>query len=176
MNLKVMNLFLSDENIKKHLEHFRTFKLKYSVLEKSVTELKGMCISEVFKSNFGKEEKTEALTLLWQIKSHELFFKSFSEAPRWNDEMKKHFSSRDKFLYDILCEANDVSGGFLYVYKDRQQNIRIIFADEYDGAFVKYEPMLCLDLYEHTYFADYGFNKEKFLKNALAYFDTGRLV
>ena len=50
MNLNAMNLFLSEENIKRHLEHLRTQKLKYSILEKSVPELKGKSIKEILRS------------------------------------------------------------------------------------------------------------------------------
>ena len=175
MNLKAMNLFLSEENIKKHLDHLRTMKLKYSILEKSMPEIKGKSISEISKSTINRKVKNEALELFWYIKSHELFFNSFTENPTLTEEMRKQSFSKEKFIYDVICEAKEKNYGFLFVYLDKQGKIKTSFASEFEGAFVKYEPKLCMDLYEHTYFSDYGFQKEKFLRGAFGYFDTGRL-
>lgn len=175
MNLKAMKMFLSEENVKKHLEHFRNLRLRFSVLEKSIPELKGKDISAVSKLSISRKIKDEALELLWQIKSHELFFNSFTINPLWNEEIRKHNSSRERLIYDVFSQVKDLYYGFLYVYTDRHKNIITIYSNKYDGTFVKYQPSLCLDLYEHTYFNDYGFKKDKFLSNALGYFDTGRL-
>lgn len=176
MNLKVMNLFLSEENIKRHVEHLRTLRLKYSVLEKSLPEIKDRDIISISRSAINRKVKEEALELLWLIKSHELFFNSFSENPVWCEGVRKHNSSRERFVYDVLMEAKDKDCGFLYIYPDKQKKLITVYTDRFDGAFVKYEPRLCLDLYEHTFFSDYGFKREKFLRNALMYFDTSRLL
>lgn len=175
MNFKVMNFFLSEENVKLHIEHLRTLRLKYSVLEKSLPELKGKEMTVIARSAINRKIKEEALELLWQIKSHELFFNSFAENQTWSEEIRKHNSSRERFVYDLLMEARGKDCGFLYVYPDRRKKLMTVYTDRFDGAFVKYEPRLCLDLYEHTYFSDYGFKKEKYLRNALMYLDTSRL-
>ena len=175
MNNKALNFFLSEDNIKEHLEHLRYLRLKYSVLIKSFRELEGMGLSEILKMSLNKNIKEEAIELLWQIKSHELFFYSFVENPLSTDKIRKENVSKERFLYDIMTYAQDKDYGFLYVYKDKQNNIVNLFTDHYDGAFAKYQPILCIDLYEHTYFLDYRFKKDKFLRNALAYFDLGRL-
>lgn len=175
MNFKVMNLFLSEENIKRHLEHLRTLRLKYSVLEKSLPELKEKTMADVGRLGINRKIRDEALEILWLIKSHELFFNSFTKNPIWSDDIRKHNSSRERFVYDLLIETKGRDSGFLYVYPDRQKRLLTVYTDRFDGAFIKYEPRLCLDLYEHTYFVDYGFKKERFLRNALMYLDTGRL-
>ncbi len=175
MNLKAMNMFLSEDNIKRHLEYLRNLRLRFSVLEKSLPEIKGKDMVGITKLGIGRKIKDEALELLWLIRSHELFFNSFSMTQGWRDEVRKNNSSREKFVYDLLMEAREKDHGFLYAYSDRQNKIVTVYADKYDGAFVKYQPSICLDLCEHTYFNDYGFKKEKFLTNALGYFDTGKL-
>lgn len=176
MNLNAMNLFLSEENIKRHLEHLRTQKLKYSILEKSVPELKGKSIKEILRSGIKRDIKDEATKLLLYIRSHEVFFNSFTELPRKSMNLINNYSSREKFIYDVYTSSMENDYGFLYVYNDKQGLTHIAFNKEMDGAFIRYEPILALDLYEHTYFADYGFAKDKFLRGALAYFDTGRLI
>ena len=119
--------------------------------------------------------KDEALQLLWHIKSHDLFFNSFNEIVVWPDEIRKNNGSRESFIYSLLMLANEKNSGYIYVYPDRQKKITLSYADHFDGAFVKYEPRLCIDIFEHTYFNDYGFKKEKFLHGSLAYLDTNKL-
>nr|MBE6545613.1 hypothetical protein [Oscillospiraceae bacterium] len=175
MNLKAMNMFLSEDNIKKHLEHLRNEKLKYSILEKSVPELKGKSINEISRANLSRDIKEEALRLLWYIRSHETFFDSFTVNPKRSETVEKHSSSRERLVYDIFLQAKDREYGFLYVYADKQGAPRIAVSDYNEGVYLRYEPILSIDLYEHTYFSDYGFSKDKFLRNALMYLDTGRL-
>ncbi|MBO7196943.1 MAG: hypothetical protein J6V80_06450, partial [Clostridia bacterium] len=64
MNFKAMNQFLSEENIKRHLEHLREYKLKLSILVKSIPELKGLSFAEILKSDIKREVKNEASELL----------------------------------------------------------------------------------------------------------------
>ena len=175
MNIKALTLFLTEGNLREHFDYLRMMRLKYSVLVKSVPSLEGKEISSVIKSSFDPEIKTEAVNLLWQIKSHELFFDSFTDTPSLNINFKNNGISKEGFIYDILTMAKDKEWGFLYIYRDRKNNLVKSYTDKYDGAFCKYIPLLCLDLYEHTYFLDYRFKKEKYLRNALSNFNLGRL-
>lgn len=174
MDLKGMNLFLSKENINRHIEFLRSLRLKYSILEKSVEALRGKEIEDLIKLKLKSDIKEEAIDLLWKIRSHQLFFDSFNERAVISKESVGSLE-REGILYRAFCLAKEKDWGFLYLYLDKQRNPVHIYADSFDGAFVKYRPSLCLDLYEHTYLMDYGFNKTKFLKNALAYFDIERL-
>lgn len=175
MNFEAMNLFLSDSSIKRHLEHLRGERLRYSILEKSVPELKGCSMSEIVRLSINRDIKDEAISLLWYIKAHECFFNSFCYNQSMGDGGMKHSLSKEKNIYEIYTEALSHDYGFLFVYPDRQGNPRIVFAEKSDGAFIKYEPYLAIDLYEHTYFLDYGFDKKQFLKNSLIYLDISSL-
>ena len=175
MNFKAINMFLSEENIKRHYEHLRTLRLKYSVLEKSVPEVKGREIKDIATMSINRKIREEALSLLWNIKSHELFFNSFIENPMWPEDIRKHNSTRESLAYEIFMESKDKNCGFIYVYTDKHKKLLISFSNLYDGTFLKYEPMLCIDLFEHAYFNDYGFKKEDYIRAALNYLDTGKL-
>lgn len=175
MNLKAMNFFLSEDNIKRHLEHLRNYRLRLSILEKSLPELKGKSMTQIIRSGLNRDIKEEALTLHWYIKAHECFFNSFCDAPKRSEIINKRFSSRERFVYDMYLEAMKREYGFLFVYLDRGAP-KIAFSTADDKIFMRFDPLLALDLYEHTYFADYGFAKDKFLRSALTYFDTGRIT
>ena len=172
MNVSGMNLFLSEDCIKKHLEHLHTMKLKYSILEKSISNLSGKEIVNILKMRIGREEKEEAIKLLTYIKSHECFFSSFTDSPKI---IKCGALSSEKIAYEIFTEAKDKDYGFIYIYKDKEQ-IKTYYSREGYGAFYRITPILTLDLYEHTYFSDYGFNKNAFLKGAIAHLDFSKLL
>ena len=175
MNVEAMNLFLSDGNIKRHLEHLREERLRYSILEKSYPQIKGCAIGQLVRLNIDRDVKDEAISRLWYIKAHECFFNSFTERQTWRKELIKYYPSKERLLYDIYIEAMEKDHGFLFIYIDKQGTPKWIFADKSDGAFIRYEPILTLDLYEHTYFLDYGFEKKLFLRNALAYLNISSL-
>lgn len=171
MDIEAMNCFLSRENIEKHLEHVRQARLRLSVLEKSFPCISGAKIAEIKNANIDRKAKGEALWLKKYVKSHELFFNSFSLNGGRCEKIKKYYSSREGFIYEIFRVAREMDSGFLFVHIDGKRGPKIDFSSDLSAPFTKYEPNLALDLYEHTYFADYGFLKDKFLKNALSYFN-----
>lgn len=174
MNIKAMSMFLSEDNIKRHLEQLRTYRLRLSILEKSLPELKGKDINEINRLPLERKAKEEALVLHWAIKSHECFFDSFSEMPGRSEMIDKHYSSRDSFIYNLYTEGMKSGCGFLYVYVNRSVP-KTLFLNEFDMSFLRIKPILTLDLFEHTYFLDYGFAKDRFLRSALSYLNTGKL-
>ena len=175
MNIKAMTMFLSEDNIKKHIEHLNEQRLKLSILEKSAEGLKGKSLSEIIKLDLNKDIKTEAINLLWYIKTHELFFDSFSEEQKRCKSVERYSGSAQSFGYYIYTEAMKYNIGFLFVYLNCKGRPVARYSDGFDGAFVKYEPRLVIDLYEHAYFADYGFKKDKFLSSAICRLDLSKL-
>lgn len=174
METEAMNLFLSEENIRRHKEHLHKERLKYSILEKSEPQLKEKKIKEILRMNIGREVKDEAILRLSYIKAHECFFSSFFSSKKQSILKKSNLAS-EKLLYDIFLCASEKEHCFLFLYSDRKGNIRWLFSNLTDGAFIKYHPQLALDLYEHTYFLDYGFDKKRFLRNALAHLNLSSL-
>lgn len=172
MKIDAMNLFLSRENIDKHLEHLRQARLRLSVLEKSYPKLSGLDLKEIYSLGLSRDVKDKAIYLHKYIKSHELFFNSFSLERNKCDNIKKYYSSRERFVYEIFRLASANAYGFIYVYIDGKRGPKIDFSADFANPFSRYEPCLALDLYEHTYFADYGFARDKFLRNTLTYLNV----
>lgn len=173
-NIEALKGFLSEENIKRHFEYLRNLRLKLSIHEKSEPSLIGKSISEVSRMPLMADHREEVLRLKWRIKAHECFFGSFSLSPRSSELVNNHFCSRERFVYEIFLEAMKTEHGFLFVYLDKKRP-RIVTESTGGGAFIKYEPILAVDLYEHTYFNDYGFRKDRYIRNALMYLDTEKL-
>ena len=149
MNFKALNTFLSEENIRRHEEYLNSLRLKLSILEKSDPTV----------MRIGSQIRREVAELALEIKSHEKFFDSFCLDQRTGHEQIK---------YEIYCQAMRREYGFLYIYYDR--GIKLSF------DMPRAEKCLCIDLYEHCYFLDYGFKKDKFLKNCISHLDLARLL
>ena len=149
MNFKALNSFLSEENIRRHEEYLNNLRLKLSILEKS----------DPSAMRIGSQMKREESELIKEIKSHELFFDSFTQEQR---------AGHDRERYEIYCKSLERDCGFLYIYYDRgiKTGFDMPWADKY----------LCIDLWEHCYFLDYGFKKDKFLKNCISHLDLARLL
>ncbi len=175
MNTAAMRSFLSDCNIRQHVEHLRHLKLLHSVNEKSFPEIKGMPPAEISRAPLPKREKWEILGNLKSIKAHELYFSSFTERPAAVKALRRYFSSEEAFLYEALELGKGGGCSFLYVYVDGRGRPALSVSRPGDDFFIRREPLLAVDLFEHAYFSDYGFDSEKYLKSALSHLDLARL-
>ena len=74
-----------------------------------------------------------------------------------------------------MCFAKERSG-FLILYIDRYGKIQSYAGLNYVEVLTRYTPLLAVDLFEHSYFIDYGFEKEKYLSSALSNLNLSRLT
>lgn len=166
--------FISDEAYTAHLDYVNTSKLKYSILEKSYPIVKGRSLLEIGKQRLPKDVKCEMINLRCEILCHELYFSSFGRQYQNCNLVGKRFGSVASFLYNLSSIARSVKQGFLIIY-ERGEEFLIYCGDDYSEIFLRHKPLLCIDLYEHAYFKDYGFNKEKYVTEALSYLNLGLL-
>jgi len=172
MNFEGLNCFLSEDNIMRHREFLNTARLKLSILNKSDGRLKGITLGEAKRLRGDRSLREELCSLLWCINSHEAYFDSFRVNPYVNPRKK---SISEKLLYDIYSLGMNRDYGFICISAEGD-NVKLSFSDgnnpldNFDGK------TLWLDLYEHAYFLDYGFNKDKYLKNAISHLDIGRVL
>jgi superoxide dismutase len=170
-----MNRFLSEESIALHKEYVRLQRLKYSIIESAVPMLKDADVMDVYRMKMTSRDRRDALDLLSEIKLHELFFSSFSDRiyPR-SPLVGSAYGSEADFLNFIYKRALALPHGFVLVYLvgDRIELREVIAPLD---AFSSHTPTLALDVCEHVYFTDYGFDKERYLSLALPYLDLARL-
>lgn len=174
MNKSILLEFLSEDNLNLHLSHLKNATLKYSILKKSIGTLTGLSAREVLRSGLKRSERDEAFDCLSYIESHRNYFDSFAPLTKKCDAVRKYFGSEDKFLYEIFECARYESHGFVYVCIDSRRRPKIEFAKPHD-EYLKNSPILALDLYEHAYFLDYAFEKEKYLRSAISRLDIEKL-
>ena len=171
-----MERFLSEESISHHKDYVRVKRLKFSILESSVPMLKGAEISDVYRMKIDSRDKRDAIELLSEIKLHDVFFSSFSPIPYPRSKVVcDTYGNEANFLNFIYRQALSLPYGFVLIYCfDGKTEVRT--CTDFANAFRHLAPALALDVCEHTYFTDYGFDKERYLLAALPYLDLKRLT
>ncbi len=175
MDYSSMLTFLTEDNIKNHLSYMRNLKLKHSIVEKSLPEIKGKSPREISRTDMKKSLKSEILPNVINIKSHETYFRSFSSSPSPCREIKKYYSSEDSFCYEALNLAKETDYGFIYVIINERGRPEIKHSGTLPYVYIRENPILALDLYEHAYFSDYGFSRDEYLRSAIAHFDLSKV-
>jgi hypothetical protein len=171
-----VNEFLSEENIAMHREYLRNKRLRYSILESSIPTLKGAGVRDIMRMRLDPRDKRDALLLLPEIKAHEIFFSSFSEArfPH-SDTVSDGWGNEAAFLNEIFRQGMSLTHGFVCVYLSGSRITVKGFGDLSD-VFRLADPVLAVDVSEHAYFLDYGFDRERYLISALPYLDLIKLI
>ena len=175
--MKGLYSFLSDRAIELHREHVAREKHRYSVFKKTYPEISGLDVKEIQRLRIDPDDKGSILRLYLDILYHEVFFNSFGEPHVCSEKVRERYGSEASFLYEIYKSAFDMNSGFVVVYND---GIGVEFdnSDKIYGRILKmksFKPYLAIDLCEHAYFLDYGFNKAEYLKRALSVLDLGAI-
>ena len=165
--------FLSEESVALHKEYLRQKRLKYSILESCIPRLHGASVSDLFKLKLDKRDRADALELLPEIVLHDLYFSSFSEEKYPASPLVRElYGSEASFLSELYGLAKNRQFGFLAVYG--ASNAKVV--TDYADALRYHTPTLAVDLCEHAYFTDYGFDGERYLVAALSYLDLTKLT
>ena len=167
---------MSEESIAMHREYLRNKRLRYSIFESSIPTLKGAEIRGVLRMRLKQYDRRDALSLLTEIKLHDLFFSSFSSArfPH-SDLVCDGWGNEAAFLNEIFRVGMTLGCGFVCIYFLGARITVRGFVNCLD-VFKFGEPLLALDVFEHAYFMDYGFDKERYLISALPYLDITKIT
>ena len=170
-----MTHFLSEENIDLHREYVRQKRLKYSIIEGSIPELRGAEVNDICRMKISARDKADAIDLLSEITAHEIFFSSFStvQYPR-SELIANAYGSEANFLNHLYRRCLLQRYGFVFIYAVGDRIAVKEFSDT-ENAFRHGTPILAIDVCEHTYFLDYGFDKERYLLSSLPYLDISKL-
>ena len=170
-----MTEFLSEDSIRRHGEYVQSLRLRYSILSKSVKGLESGNIREIMRQRMDVDAKRDALVLLGEIRAHELYFDSFGSV-RYPSSVAvtEQYGSCAAFLNSLFKLCMNTHIGF--VCADCAGGKIDIFTESEDFVlFARHKPVLAVDMCEHAYFADYGFDKERYLYSALTYLALNKL-
>ncbi len=163
--------FLSEDTLRLHREHIEKRRLEYSIFEKSIGGIKGKELSELKRMRFCDRE--EVLKLKCEIIAHDLYFSSFGNAHESSEMIRRSYHTEASFIYEVQTECCKADGGFIFIYTDGRC---VRMACGAPTLLLRLpEPRLALDLCEHAYFLDYGFDREAYIRNALKYLNLNKI-
>lgn len=177
-----MRLFLSEETLRRHSAECARIRLLRQILEK---ETPALCTVRLFTSDepgtraavslprslrLRNPIREDVYRVLGSIAAHTLYFSSFARTGMRCPALRAGYSSEAGFLYEAKCMAMKTGDAFLFAVPDTRRGACL-----YTGTFPPPGTVLSLDLCEHAYFLDYGFEREKYIGTALAYWDLSRL-
>ena len=155
-----------------HREYVRRLRLKYSIIETSLLELSGASLEDVLKLRLAYSDRADVMRLLPEIELHGIFFSSFSELEYLrSDLLVKRFGSVAAYLDMLYRLLREASHGFLVI----RQNGDCSVVTKYYRAFCCGRPVLAIDMCEHAYFLDYGFDRERYIYSCLSRLDIGKI-
>lgn len=165
--------FLSEENISLHREYVRQKRLKYSILETAERELRDAKVKDLYRMKLDRRDRADALDLLPEIILHDVFFSSFCEEKYPTSALVSSvYGSEAAFLNRLYKAALGSLFGFLIIGRGASYSV----STDYKKALRYDEPLLALDLCEHAYFLDYGFDRDRYLVSALSHLDLKKIT
>ena len=105
------------------------------------------------------------------IRSHEVYFSSFRKERVRCARVTAAYGSENAFAFALKEYAAAKGACFLYIYPLRRFPFVGFSSNERDA----FRALLCIDLFEHAYFHDYGFDRESYLLAAISHLDLSVL-
>lgn len=108
---------------------------------------------------------------------HSIFWKNMTQENtelegKLLEKIEEDFGSVENWEEEFKQAALSASGWALLVYIPREDELHNVAVDEHDeGAVWGAHPVLALDVWEHSYYHDYGPEREKFIDNFMELID-----
>lgn len=168
--------FLCEEGLNRHRGYVEEMRGRLAFLYRSCEELRGLDTRALLRVRGSKRGLAcEVLALRAEILLHEIYFSSFSErAYPACEAAKKSFGSALGLLNELKRAAIPKDIGFVGVCR-KDKGLRIFAIRSAEDIFSLGEPLLAIDMAEHAYFMEFGFNREEYLARALAYLNLPQL-
>ncbi len=167
--------FVTEESYIAHTEYLNTLRSLCSANEKMTHGLSGIEAEALLTSKRLIRRYPKEITVLAECRLHELYFSSFSARTYPNSSLsRKFFGSEAALLTELYRLAGSLPYGFVGV--SLKSSIPRLFATGYyPDVFLDGVPILALDVCEHAYFRDWGYNRAQYLKEALKHLAINRL-
>ena len=163
--------FISERALSLHKEYVENERLRLSVFKKTYPELTGNSVRDILRSRC--KEKREVARLKLNVACHKLYFSSFGRQYSASEAVRRSYGSEATFLYELGRTSDGCGEKFVFVYSDGCE-VNILSGNEWELARIKGN-ILVLDLCEHAYFLDYGFDRSAYVKKMLPYLDLSKL-
>lgn len=160
--------FVSEENYAKHKAEVEKRRLRLHVLEKNCPEAPRLDAAGIMRRQRRIPDAVSMASLRADVDLHRLYFDSFSERVMIpSTAAKSFFGSEAALLSSMLREGMKLAYGFVCLVRDKRGVLSVRASSELLQLYDNAQPILAVDVCEHAYYGDYGFDKERYLKAAL---------
>lgn len=165
--------FISEKNLALHKEQVGRDILRLGILERSVPEIAAATPRELSRIRVRGIDMHAAAELKASILLHRIFFGSFSDkAFSPSAAIRQRFGSERALCELLLREGLEKRIGFAALLKS-DRGLSAAASESALELFSLGEPLLAVDLWEHSYYGDFGFDKEAYLRAALSHLKLG---
>ena len=159
--------FISEINYLKHREAEQRDALRLSVLEKQLPAIRGRSATEIARLRKLGSEGAMIAELKASLELHRVYFASFSERKNTPSNAIKHsFGSEAALLNEMYTASMRSRFGFCALV-GANSGLKVCASENALDILLRGEPLLAVDLCEHVYYGDWGFDKEAYLRAAL---------
>ena len=185
LDYKELYPYISKENLDIHLSIYRknlnklnnllndiNYDYRYSMIE-LITNI------DIFNLNI----RGEILYYLSSIINHNLYFYNISNKKITEPiglikkDIDKYFTTYDNFKKEFKVKALNLKGsGYTFLVRDDKGDLKVNNTSNEDSPYYYgYIPIICLDLWEHSYFLDYFDDKNTYIDNFFKVIDFNKI-
>ncbi len=159
---------VSQKQYAEHLKLYNGYIVKFNeiwkdLLKPGIREAANSTYSEYRGLKRGESYALDGIIL------HEGYFQNMSNTaatigPKVNSVFEKFFDGYKNWEADFKACAKSARGWCIFAYEQRTRSFMNILLDSHDDGNISMSyPIIILDMYEHSYFLDYGTDKSAYI-------------
>ena len=166
-----VNKFLSEQSIQLHYDQLhKGYVDRLNQLAEDYSDLEDLDITEITLRYIGPIKHNAA-----QILNHDFFWNSISPdtnkpSNRLYALIEAQFGSYNNFVNEFTQRSLNLFGsGWVWLIFDGSMLLVVDGGDDYTPLSDGYTPLLCLDIWEHSYIIDYQSDRRKYIETFWQY-------
>lgn len=175
-NMDALEPYISHETMQYHYgKHHRAYVDNLNKLI-SGTEFEAMSLEEIIAATAGDERYSAIFNNAGQVYNHNMFWKSMKEeggekpSGIMAEKIMRCFGSYENFRQQFKDAAVSLFGSGWVWLAEKDGKLAILKTQNAENPLIKgYEPILCLDVWEHAYYIDYRNRRADFAEVFLAH-------
>lgn len=167
--------FVSERNYLMHKDAAGKDALRLGVLLRSVPKSVADDVGKLMRMRVTGMDMRSVSELKASVVLHKVFFDSFRDGRFSPSEaVRQHFGSEAALRSMMLREAMQKPRGFVALLLSRKKPL-VLASESALDILLRGTPLLAIDISEHAYYGDWGFDKEGYLKAAISRLDLSAL-
>lgn len=112
--------------------------------------------------------KQSELTVLNAVRFHEMYFSNMAQSVKMPSYIEDHlttsFKKKSTWENDFIACGLSARGWVVLGYDKVDKKLMNVMTDSHDVYAVNVDPILVMDMYEHSYYIDFGSSKGKYIE------------